>query len=156
MAPFVVLVSSWLTLGFLGRLGVRGLDSAAKAGRAAVAIMFVFTGSTHFSSMRHDYLAMMPTMLPRHMAFIYLTGVLEIAGGVGLLVPTTRRLAGVGLIMLLIAMFPANVSATLNEVPFRGEPPTSLWLRTPIQLAFVLSVWWSAVRREPQDRDDSV
>jgi uncharacterized membrane protein len=151
MAPFIVLLSSWLTLGLLGRLGVSGLDSSARAGRAALAVMFVFTGSTHFSSMRHDYLAMLPAMLPRHMALIYVTGVLEIAGGVGLLVPSTRRLAGVGLAMLLLAMFPANVFAALNGVPFRGEPPMSLWLRAPIQLAFVLGVWWSAIRPVPQN-----
>ncbi len=41
---------------------------------------------------------------------------------------------------------PENISAALNDVPFRGGPPTSLWLRTPIQLVFVAAVWWSAVR----------
>lgn len=150
MAPFIVLLSSWIALGILGRLGVRGLDSGTKAGRAALAIMFVFTGTTHFSAMRHDYLAMLPPLLPRHIALIYLTGGLEIAGGVGLLQPATRRLAGVGLVVLLIAMFPANVYATLNEVPFRGEAPLSLWLRTPIQVVFLVSIWWSAVRVEPR------
>ena len=106
--------------------------------------MFVFTGVTHFSPMREDYLAMIPAALPRSVGLIYLTGLLEIAGAVGLLIPQTRRLAGIGLILLLFAMFPANVSAAMNEIPFRGEPPMSLWLRTPIQIVFILATWYSA------------
>ena len=151
MTPLIVLSVCWLVFGVAGRLGVRGLDSSAKAGRAALAVMFVFTGSTHFTEMKHDYLAMMPAALPRHLGFIYVTGVLEIAGGLGILLPATRRLAGTGLVLLLLAMFPANVTAALNQVPFRGEPPTPLWLRTPIQLAFIFSVWWSAIRPDPTD-----
>ena len=151
MAALIVLISSWLALGLLGRLGVTVVDSSAKAGRVALAIMFVFTGSTHFSSMRHDFLDMMPAFLPRHMGFIYLTGVLELAGGVGLLMPSARRFAGIGLMALLVAMFPANVYAAVNQIPFRGGAPMSLWLRTPIQLVFILSVWWSAVRVDSRD-----
>ena len=147
MAPLIVLLGCWLIFALAGRLGIRWLDSGAKAGRAAFAVMFVFTGVTHFSPMKHDYLAMMPSPLPRNLGFIYVSGLLEITGGLGLLFPATQRLAGAGLILLLVAMFPANVTAALNEVSFRGEPPMSLWVRTPIQLAFVLSVWWSALRR---------
>ena len=150
MAPLIVLSVCWLAFGVAGRMGVTGLDSVAKAGRAALAVMFVFTGSTHFTPMKHDYLAMLPPSLPQSLGFIYLTGILEIAGALGILLPATRRLAGTGLVLLLLAMFPANVAAALNEVPFRGEPPMSLWLRTPIQLVFVLSVWWSAIRAHPK------
>ena len=136
-----------MIFGLIGRLGVQWLDSTPKAGRAAFAVMFMFTGATHFTSMRHDYLAMIPAGLPRSLGLIYLSGILEIAGGLGLLLPTTRRMAGAGLVLLLLAMFPANVNAALNDIPFRGGPPMSLWARAPIQLAFVLGVWWTAVRR---------
>jgi uncharacterized membrane protein len=107
--------------------------------------MFLFTSTAHFSSMKHDLAAMMPEPLPDGLWIIYLTGVFEIAGAIGLLIPRTRRLAGIGLLLLLVAMFPANVNAALNGIPLGGEPATALWLRTPMQLLFVAMVWWTSV-----------
>ena len=77
-------------------------------------------------------------------------GALQILGAVGLLVPRTRRLAGICLALLLVAMFPGNVYAALNDVPFRGEAPTPLWLRTPIQLLFIGMVLWTSTRRHSE------
>ena len=108
--------------------------------------MFVFTGATHFSSMRYDYAAMIPEGLPSGLWVIYLTGALEIAGAVGLVFPRLRRMAGVGLLLLLLALFPANVNAALQDVLLRGAPPTSLWIRGPVQLLFAMAVWWTSVR----------
>lgn len=147
MAALFVLVISFLLLRGLGLLGVRRLSSWREAGLMAVVIMFLFTGSTHFTAMKHDYAAMLPSPLSGNLGIIYLTGVLEIAGALGLLVPRTRRLAGICLVLYLLAVFPGNVYAAVNEVPFRGEPPTPLWLRTPIQLFFIGMVLWTAVRR---------
>ena len=62
--------------------------------------------------------------LPNDLWVIYLTGVLEIAGAVGLLIPRTRRLAGICLVLMLAALFPANVYAALNEVSLRGQAAT--------------------------------
>ncbi len=147
MAPLFILVISFLVLRAIGFLGVRRLSSWREAGLLAVAIMFLFTGSTHFSGMKHDYAAMLPGPLSGNLGIIYLTGALQIAGAVGLLISRTRRLAGICLVLLLVAMFPGNVYAAVNEVPFRGEPPTPLWLRTPIQLFFIGMVWWTSVRK---------
>ena len=113
--------------------------------------MFLFTGATHFSNMKYDYAAMVPAQLPDGLWTIYLTGALEIAGAVGLLVPRFRRTAGICLVLLLVALFPANVNAALQDIPFRGESPTSLWLRAPTQLVFVAAVWWTSVRFETED-----
>jgi uncharacterized membrane protein len=154
MAALFVLVISFLLLRGLGLLGVRRLSSWREAGLIAVVILFLFTGSTHFSAMKHDYAAMLPSPLSGNLGIIYLTGVLEIAGALGLLVPRTRRLAGICLVLYLLAVFPGNVYAAVNEVPFRGEPPTPLWLRTPIQLFFIGMVWWTAVRR-PLERAEA-
>lgn len=154
MAALFVLVISFLLLRGLGLLGVRRLSSWREAGLMAVVILFLFTGSTHFSAMKHDYAAMLPSPLSGNLGIIYLTGVLEIAGALGLLVPRTRRLAGICLVLYLLAVFPGNVYAAVNEVPFRGEPPTPLWLRTPIQLFFIGMVWWTAVRR-PLERAEA-
>jgi uncharacterized membrane protein len=147
MAALFVLVISFLLLRGLGLLGVRRLSSWREAGLIAVVIMFLFTGATHFTGMKHDYAAMLPSLLSGNLGIIYLTGVLEIAGALGLLVPRTRRLAGICLALYLVAVFPGNVYAAVNEVPFRGEPPTPLWLRTPIQLLFIGMVLWTSVRK---------
>ncbi len=147
MAPVFVLVIATVLLRGLGRLGVRPFSTWRDAGRAGLAIMFVFTASAHFTDIRHDLLAMVPDPLPTGMWLIYLTGVLEIAGAIGLLVPRFQRVAGICLVVLLLAMFPANVNAALNGIPLRGEPPTPLWLRLPIQLLFLWATWWTAIRR---------
>ena len=151
MAPLFILVISFLVLRAIGLLGVRRLASWKEAGLIAVVIMFLFTGATHFSTMKHDYAAMLPGFVPMNVWVIYLTGVLQIAGAVGLLIPRTRRLAGICLALLLVAMFPGNVYAALNEVPFRGEPPTPLWLRTPIQLFFIGMVLWTSLKERPKE-----
>jgi uncharacterized membrane protein len=150
MAPLFILVISFLVLRAVGLLGVRRLSSWKAAGLLAVVIMFLFTGATHFTPMKHDYAAMLPGFVPMKVSIIHLTGALQILGAVGLLVPRTRRLAGIGLILLLIAMFPANVNAALNDIPFGGGPPTPLWLRTPMQILFIGMVGWTAVSARPQ------
>jgi uncharacterized membrane protein len=147
MAPLFILVISFILLRGVGALGVRRLSSWREAGLIAVVIMFVFTGATHFTAMRHDYAAMLPGTLSGNVGLIYLTGALQIAGAVGLLISRTRRLAGICLVLLLVAMFPGNMYAAVNEVPFRGEPPTPLWLRTPIQLFFIGMVLWTSVSK---------
>jgi uncharacterized membrane protein len=145
MAPLFILLISFVVLRGVGYLGVRQLSSWRMAGLLAVAIMFLFTGATHFSGMKHGYAAMLPGPISGNLGIIYLTGALQIAGSVGLLVPRTRRLAGICLALLLVAMFPGNVYAAVNEVPFRGEAPTPLWLRTPIQLFFIGMVLWTSL-----------
>jgi uncharacterized membrane protein len=150
MAPLVILVVSFILLRGVGLLGVRRLSSWREAGLYAVAIMFLFTGFTHFTDMKHDYAAMLPEPLSGNLGMIYLTGALQIAGAVGLLVPRTRRLAGICLALLLVAMFPGNVYAALNDIEFRGDAPTPLWLRTPIQLFFIAMVLWTSTNRHSE------
>ena len=144
MAPLVILVISFILLRGVGLLGVRRLSSWREAGLYAVAMMFLFTGFTHYTGMKNDYTAMLPGPLSGSLGMIYLTGALQIAGAVGLLVPRTRKLAGICLALLLVAMFPGNVYAALNEIEFRGDAPTPLWLRTPIQLFFIGMVLWTS------------
>ena len=151
MAPFLILVIVSVLLRGIGWLGIGRFSSWQASARFALVVMFLFTGATHFSNMKYDYAAMVPAQLPDGLWTIYLTGALEIAGAVGLLVPRFRRTAGICLVLLLVALFPANVNAALQDIPFRGESPTSLWLRAPTQLVFVAAVWWTSVRFETED-----
>jgi len=113
--------------------------------RVGLAIMFLFTSTAHFSSMKRDLAAMMPPPLTGAIWLIYLTGVFEIAGAIGLLVPRLIRPAAWALIAMLVAMFPANVYAALKGVTLRGRPATALWLRTPLQAFWIAALWWSSV-----------
>ncbi|HZG53471.1 MAG TPA: DoxX family protein [Pyrinomonadaceae bacterium] len=141
-----MLAISFLLLRGLGWLGVNCLKSWREVGCIALAILFLFTGATHFFDIKHDYAAMIPSPFPKSLWLIYLTGILQVAGAIGLLLPRIRKIAGLCLIALLVALFPANVNAALNNVPFRGQPPTSLWLRALIQLVFVAMIWWSSIK----------
>jgi uncharacterized membrane protein len=105
--------------------------------------MFIFTAPAHFNKMKHDLARMIPAYLPRPLLLVYVTGVLELLGAAGLLLPQFRRLAGICLIALLVSMFVANVNAARKGVTLRGKPPTPLWLRVPMQVFFIVLLWWS-------------
>lgn len=85
----------------------------------------------------------MPPSLPAPDALILLSGVAEVLGGTGLLVPRRRRAAGLGLMLLLVAVFPANVEMLrlyrARGVPWWGE--ALLWARLPLQGLLIWAVW---------------
>ena len=113
--------------------------------RVGLAVMFVFTATAHFTSMKRDLAAMIPPPLTGALWLIYITGVFELAGAAGLLVPAVTRFAAWSLIAMLVALFPANAYAALNGVTLRGRPATALWLRTPLQLFWIAALWWSSI-----------
>ena len=151
MVSLFVLVVSFVLLRGSGALGVKRLSSWREAGRGALVIMFLFTGFSHFSSLKHDFAAMIPAPLPDGLWVVYMTGAFEIAGALGLLVPRTRRLAGVCLALLLVALFPANVNAIVNGIPLGGNAPTPLWVRAPMQFLYTGLVWWTSIKEQPEE-----
>jgi uncharacterized membrane protein len=142
----LVLIVATLIARLAGRFGVRGLDRWATATRVGLAVMFVFTAAAHFNSMRGDMIAMVPPAVPNPALMVTITGVCEILGAIGLLVPRTRRLAAIALIVFLVAVLPANVHAALSGVTLRGAPPTSLVPRVLLQVLFIALIWWSGLR----------
>lgn len=123
------------------------LDSGAvRFLRGALAVFFVIAGANHFFS-PGPYLAIMPPSLPWPAALIYISGAAEIAGGVGVLLPETRRLAALGLIALLVAVFPANIYGAVHgmQIGSRAVSAWILWLRLPLQgilIAWVYFAGW--------------
>jgi uncharacterized membrane protein len=115
------------------------------AARVGLAAMFMFTAASHFSPLKHDMAAMIPPPLTGALWVIYLTGVLEILGAIGLLTARWRRGAAMGLIALLVAMFPANVYAAVAEVTLGGNPASALWWRAPLQLFWIATLGWSTL-----------
>lgn len=143
MAVLVVLVASLVLFGALGTLGVGALSGGRDVVAWALAVMFFFTASAHFTRTREDLVAMVPRAFPRPGLLVSVTGVLEGLGAAGLLIPATRGLAGIYLVLLLVALLPANVSAARRGVQMRGRAPTPLWLRIPMQILFVGLTWWA-------------
>ena len=118
--------------------------------RILLALAFVTAGVLHFVK-REPYLAIMPPWLPAHALLVQLSGLAELAGGIGLLIDRWRRAAGIGLMVLLLAILPANVQMLLNYQA-RGAPAgeiTLLWLRLPLQLVLMAAVWWVFQPRKP-------
>jgi uncharacterized membrane protein len=115
--------------------------------RVVLAVFFIGAGLNHFRD-PELYLGMMPNWLPWPAACNWISGAAEIAGGIGLLIPRLRRIAGYGLILLLIAVFPANVHvALIGQIPGMDVSPLALWLRLPFQPVFIGVVWWLALWR---------
>jgi uncharacterized membrane protein len=108
--------------------------------RAALALLFMAAGIVHLVQPAL-YRPIMPPYLPAHDWLILISGWAEILGGTGLLVPATRRLAGWGLMALLLAVFPANLEMLWlyreRGMVWWGE--LLLWLRLPLQ---ALLLWW--------------
>jgi uncharacterized membrane protein len=103
-----------------------------------LSMFFVAAGVNHFVHPAF-YLKIMPPYLPAPLALVYVSGLFEVFGGLGVLVPRLRRIAGWGLIALLLAVFPANVHMALQPEQFDNLPLWSLIVRLPLQ--FVLIVW---------------
>jgi len=146
MAVLVVLLACWLIFRGIGALGVTTFASWQDSARYALAVMFLFTAVAHFNKMKHDLARMIPSFFPKPLSLVYVTGALELLGAVGLLLPRFWSAAGICLIMLLIAMFVANINAARSGVTLRGKPATPLWLRTPMQILFIALLWWSTRR----------
>jgi uncharacterized membrane protein len=146
MAPLIVLVIVTLLARLAGQLGVRALCDWAAATRVGLAVMFCFTAAAHFTSMRADLVRMVPPAIPYPGLMVTLTGVCEILGAIGLLVPRTRRLTAILLIVFLVAVLPANIHAARTGVTLRGAATTPLVPRIALQILFITLVWWTGVR----------
>lgn len=141
MSTLIVLFGSLVVYRSLGAAGVDHFAMWMPSARAALATMFFFTAASHFAPMRNDLIAMVPPSLPRPDLLVFLTGIAELAGGLGLLVPSTRDWAAWGLILLLVLMLPANISAARRAVLLRGRRATPLWIRVPMQVLFIAWTW---------------
>ncbi|WP_020418386.1 DoxX family protein [Amycolatopsis sp. ATCC 39116] len=116
MAPLIILIVVTLVLALAGAAGVRWLRPWPMAVRGGVAAMFTATGISHFVGMREQLIDMVPLALPAPALLVTVTGVLELAGAVGVLWPRTAPWAAAGLTAMLVLMFPANVYAVQSGV----------------------------------------
>jgi uncharacterized membrane protein len=147
----LVLVLALLSFRLLGALGLRRFAAWPATAAHAMALMLVVTASAHFVPAgvtvmpnHADLVRMVPPLVPFPDAMVYLTGVLELLGALGLVLTTTRWAAGLSLAALFVLLLPANIYAAVAGVPFSGEDATPLWLRIPEQVAYIAVALWIA------------
>jgi uncharacterized membrane protein len=147
--PLIALVVGFTGARLAGLIGVGALDGWQPALRAGLVTMFLLTSLAHFvPRLRSELIGMVPPWMPRADLLVTVTGLLEVAGMVGLLIPATARWAAGGLILLMIAMFPANVSAARRGVA-QGDP---LGRRTLLQIVFIAAAAATLVRTRQTHR----
>jgi uncharacterized membrane protein len=111
----------------------------------ALALFFTAAGINH-SLHPAVYAGIVPPWLPAPTLLVRVSGIFEILGGIGVLVPTTRRFSGAGLIALLVAVFPANVQMAQHPELYTDiAPATALYIRLPLQLVLIAWVWWLCI-----------
>lgn len=143
MEPLIALTVGFTIARLAGVVGVGALDGWQPALRAGVVTMFLLTSLAHFvPRLRSPLIGMVPPWMPRADLLVTVTGVLELAGVVGLLIPATARWTAGGLILLMIAMYPANVSAARRGVA-QGDP---IGPRTVQQIVYVAAAAATLVR----------
>lgn len=145
MLVLIVLGVAILVFRLLGVVGIQYFDSWVISTRFGLAVMFLFTASAHFTSMKADLIRMVPKWVAYPKAMVTFTGICEILGAVGILIPGLQKITGIALILLLVLLLPANIHAAKTGVTLRGKSATALWLRIPMQILFILLVWWSAI-----------
>lgn len=141
MEPFITLIAVTLGLRLAGALGVRPLNSWRIAVRGGLSAMFLLTGIAHFTPMGAEMVAMIPGGIPYPELLVVGTGLLELAGAIGLWVPGLTRWAATGLSLLLICIFPANVNLALQG----AEGHDALLPRTLMQIVFLAAAVFVSV-----------
>ncbi len=137
----LILVAPFLFLTLLGWLFTRTRLSLTARARVGLSLFFAFTAIGHFIR-TEEMAAMLPPSVPYRLPLICVTGVLELLGAIGVWIPRLTKLTGVSLILMLLAILPANIYSAINHVDFGGHAsgPGYLLVRVPFQL-FV--IWWT-------------
>jgi len=123
----------------------------SQAGRIAMAAMLVFTAIGHFAFAKG--MAMMISFLPSPITIVYITGIIELVAAAGLLIPKTTSLTGKLLIVFFIMLLPANIYAACHNInlqtaDYRGKGISYLCFRIPLQLLFILWVYYFSIRNQ--------
>lgn len=128
-------------------------------GSAAMGVMLVFTGISHFIY-TEGMILMLPHIVPAKRIVVFLTGVFEIAAGIGLIIPRYRKTTALLLMIFLIIILPANFKAaydhlSLTTATYDGPGPEYLWFRVPLQIGLILWIWYFSFRQPSKSASGS-
>ncbi len=118
--------------------------------RVILAIAMVVAGILHFTA-PEPFVRIVPSALPYPLMLVYISGGFEILAGIGLLIPPVSQVAAWGLIMLFIAVFPANVNMAINHITIDGIPNFPMFhaIRLPFQGVLIAWAWWLTRPTDP-------
>jgi uncharacterized membrane protein len=137
MIPFVVLVTLFGLFSIAGYFQVPVPFEWWTSLRLALSGMFLLTASAHWGKRRADLIRMVPSAFPRPDVLVTVTGILEVLGAIGLMLPRVAPYAALGLALMLVAVFPANVHAARKGLAIAGRQVESLVPRTLLQVVFL-------------------
>jgi len=110
-------------------------------GLVLIFLWFMIGGIAHFTS-TDFFVAIMPPYIGFHREIVYISGVFEILGAIGILIPALRQWAGNGLLLLVVCVSPANIHMWLHPELFPDVPPAFLSIRLVVQVALLALIWW--------------
>lgn len=150
MKPLLILISAFC-VSLLLLKAVKGTWDYRMAGRIAMCAMLLFTAMGHFA-FTQGMAAMVPDLVPLKAEVVYATGTLEILLAVGLLFPKYQMAVGWVLVVFLILILPANVKAAMHNIDYQtgelnGKGFSYLWFRIPLQVVFILWVYFFAIKK---------
>jgi len=145
MFMLVILCVSFLLFRGLGLLGLPFFATWQDSASYALAIVLLLGASARLNSRRDDLIKMVPKWFPYPRQIVDFTGICEVLGAIGLMIPFTRTAAGFCLVAMFVAIFPANIKAAVEHISLNGKAPTPLWLRLPMQLLFIGFALWAAL-----------
>jgi len=154
---FLLLVAPFLLLTLAGRWITALQLAPTTRGRIGLTLFFALAGLGHF--FRTEMMSqMLPPSVPYRIELIYLTGILELLGAAGVWIPRLMRLTGLCLILMLLAVLPANIYSAINRVSFGGHEsgPVYLLVRVPFQLLLIWWAYWSTEQHWFAARNRSV
>jgi uncharacterized membrane protein len=142
-----ILFGSFLLLSAATSMGLLKGLSTNRRGQISLAVLFLFTGLGHFVQ-TEPMVQMLPPWVPARTTLVWASGVVEWLLAGGLLAGRYPRVAGIAVILFLVAVFPGNVYAAVNRVDYGGHGggPAYLLVRAPFQLLLIAWAYWFAVR----------
>ncbi len=150
MKPLIVLIAVFLILILAIKLLTQKYDLLLSA-RIGLCAMLFFTAIGHFAFTK-GMTMMIPSVIPLKTEIVYLTGVLEILLGIGLIIPSFRAYSAWVLIIFFILLLPANINAAVKHIDYQrgtfdGNGVTYLWFRVPLQILFIFWTYLSSIKK---------
>lgn len=153
--PEIILISAFI-ISLVSIKLIKGNYQFALSGRIAMSAMLLLTAGAHFG-FDEGMALMIPDFIPYRLELVYLTGLIEAAAAIGLLIPRYQRATGWFLVAFFIVLLPFNIYACLNQVniqtaTFDGDGVNYLWFRIPLQIFFIGWIYLSAIyKKQPQN-----
>ena len=114
-----------------------------------IALFFISGSIAHFV-FADFFVLSMPAYLSYHKELVIISGIFEMLGAIGILVPQTRLLAAYGLLALVVAVYPANINMALHPENYPDMPAWFLYIRLPFQFLFLWFIWWAIAPERSQ------